>query len=58
MNQAIVGAIGGAGLSRSVKYIQLKVVKEIVINWFVSLIVSGFTAYFLYKIFSWLLGAK
>ncbi|ACI22031.1 MULTISPECIES: inorganic phosphate transporter [Thermodesulfovibrio] len=58
MNQAIVGAIGGAGLARGVKYIQLKVVKEIVINWFVSLIVSGFTAYFLYKIFSWLLGAK
>lgn len=58
MNQAIVGAIGGAGLARGVKYIQLKVVKEIVINWFVSLIVSGFTAYFLYKLFSLLLGVK
>ncbi len=58
MNQAIVGAIGGAGLARGVKYIQIKVVKEIVINWFVSLIVSGFTAYFLYKLFAWLLGAK
>lgn len=58
MNQAIVGAIGGAGLARGVKYIQIKVVKEIVINWFVSLIVSGFTAYFLYKLFSWLFGVK
>lgn len=58
MNQAIVGAIGGAGLARGVKYIKLKVIKEIVINWIVSLIVSGFTAYVLYKIFSWMLGVK
>ena len=58
MNQAIVGAIGGAGLARGVKYIQVKVVKEIVINWFVSLVVSASTAFILYKVFSWLLGAK
>ncbi|MCX8027744.1 MAG: anion permease [Thermodesulfovibrionales bacterium] len=58
MNQAIVGAIGGAGLARGVQYIQIKVVKEIVINWAVSLIVSGFTAYILYKVFSMLLGVK
>lgn len=58
MNQAIVGAIGGAGLARGIQYIQIKVVKEIVINWAVSLIVSGFTAYILYKVFSMLLGVK
>ncbi|GAB5047200.1 inorganic phosphate transporter [Thermodesulfovibrio sp. TK110] len=58
MNQAIVGALGGAGLARGIKYVQIKIIKEIVINWFVSLVVSGVTAYILYKVLSFLLGVK
>lgn len=41
---AIDAPIGGAGVERGVKYIQFKVVLEIVINWFVSLTVPGINA--------------
>lgn len=58
MNQAIVGGIAGAGLARGVKYIKLKAIKEIVVNWFISLIVSGSVSFGLYTVLSWILGVK
>jgi len=58
MNQAIVGGIAGAGLARGAKYIQVKAIKEIVVNWGISLIVSGSVSFILYKVLSWILGAK
>ncbi len=56
MNQAIVGGIAGAGFARGTQYVKIKVVKEIVINWFVSLAVACGTAFLLYKLLSMLLG--
>jgi PiT family inorganic phosphate transporter len=58
MNQAIVGGIAGAGLARGVKYIKVKAIKEIVVNWGISLIVSGSVSFVLYTVLSWILGVK
>lgn len=58
MNQAIVGGIAGAGLARGAQYIQVKVIKEILINWCISLIVAGGVSFVLYKVLSWMLGVQ
>lgn len=58
MNQAIIGGIAGAGLARGVKYIKVKAIKEIVVNWFISLIVAGGVSFGLYTVLSWILGVK
>lgn len=58
MNQAIVGGIAGAGLARGVKYIKVKAIKEIVVNWGISLIVAGSVSFVLYTVLSWILGVK
>jgi phosphate/sulfate permease len=58
MNQAMIGGIAGAGLARGIKAIDMKVMKEIVISWFLTPVIGGIVAFCLYSLLSPLLGAK
>jgi phosphate/sulfate permease len=58
MNQAMIGGIAGAGLARGIKAINMKVMKEIVISWFLTPVIGGIVAFCLYSLLSPLLGAK
>jgi phosphate/sulfate permease len=58
MNQAMIGGIAGAGLARGIKAIDMKVMKEIVISWFLTPVIGGIVAFCLYSLLSLLLGAK
>jgi len=58
MNQAMIGGIAGAGLSRGIKAINMKVMKEIVISWFLTPVIGGIVAFCLYSLLSPLLGVK
>jgi phosphate/sulfate permease len=58
MNQAMIGGIAGAGLARGIKAIDMKVMKEIVISWFLTPVIGGIAAFCLYSLLSPLLGAK
>jgi len=58
MNQAMIGGIAGAGLARGIKAIDMKVMKEIVISWFLTPVIGGIVAFCLYSLLSPLFGAK
>jgi phosphate/sulfate permease len=58
MNQAMIGGIAGAGLARGIKAINMKVMKEIVISWFLTPVIGGIVAFCLYSLLSPLLGVK
>jgi len=58
MNQAMIGGIAGAGLARGIKAINMKVMKDIVISWFLTPVIGGIVAFCLYSLLSPLLGVK
>lgn len=58
MNQAMIGGIAGAGLSRGINAINMKTIKEIVISWFLTPLIGAVVAFVLYSVLSPLLGVK
>lgn len=58
MNQAMIGGIAGAGLSRGINAINMKTIKEIVISWFLTPLIGAVVAFVLYSVLSPLLGIK
>lgn len=58
MNQAMIGGIAGAGLSRGINAINIKTIKEIAISWFLTPLIGAVVAFVLYSVLSHLLGVK
>ncbi len=58
MNQAMIGGIAGAGLSRGINAINMKTIKEIVVSWFLTPLIGAVVAFVLYSVLSPLLGVK
>lgn len=58
MNQAMIGGIAGAGLSRGIKAINVKTIKEIVVSWFLTPLIGAVVAFILYSVLSPVLRVK
>jgi phosphate/sulfate permease len=58
MNQALIGGVAGAGLTRGVKTLNAKALREIVVSWVLTPMVGGVVAFILYSVFSRVLGTR
>ncbi|WP_200822537.1 inorganic phosphate transporter [Caballeronia arationis] len=58
MNQALIGAVAGAGGARGLRTLNRRALAEIVFSWFFTPILAGLLSFLMYVIFSRALGIR
>jgi phosphate/sulfate permease len=56
MNQALIGAVAGAGGARGLKTLNRRALAEIVFSWFFTPVLAGVVSFLIYTLLSWALG--